>query len=124
MTTAIIVAIITAISTTVPQLISTNMKNKHELALKRLEYFELTKKNVITDFIIAVGECMDNSSGLAPVKSKEYYKSLNVLLAYFPKLNMENINQLTESIYSTDAKIQKALTPIIQELSKLLSEIE
>ena len=124
MNTAIIVAIITAISTTVPQLISTNMKNKQELAIKKLEYSELIKKNVITEFIIAVSNCMDNGSGLAPVQSKEYYKRLNILLTYFPNINQESIDNLTKSIYSNDKTIQKSLMPVIQELSKLLYEIE
>lgn len=124
MNTTIIVAIITALSTTLPQIISTCINNRQQLKIKKLEYFELSKKKVITDFIVAVGNCTDNSNGLAPCQSIEYYKHLNILRTYFPDLNENNINNLTKSLYDSDESIQTALLPILKELSKLLSEIK
>ena len=124
MNTTIIVAIITALSTTLPQIVSTCINNRQQLKMKKLEYFELSKKKVITDFIIAVGNCTNNSNELAPSQSIEYYKQLNILRAYFPNLNEKNIDKLTESLYYSDEYIQTALLPILKELSKLLSEIK
>lgn len=44
-------------------------------------------------------------------------------MTYFPNLNQQNINKLNESIHNDNDDIQKAIYPIILELSKSLSEI-
>lgn len=119
----IVVAIITALSTTIPQLISNYMNNKHQLKIKKIELFEVAKREAIINFLNSVGNCTDNGIGINTIQSTEYHKCLNVLMTYFPNLNQQNINKLNESIYNDNDDIQKAIYPIILELSKSLSEI-
>lgn len=123
MDTTVVVAIITASSAIIPQIISTYMNHRYQLKIKKLELFEVAKREAIIKFLNSVGNCEDNAPGLNTIQSTEYHKNLNILMTYFPNLNKQNIDKLSKSIYENNDDIQKAIYPIILELSKLLSEI-
>ena len=123
MSDTIWIAIITACATTIPQIILAIISNKQTIKIKKLEYFELAKKNAIIDFIDAVGNCINSGSGLTIEIISNYYKHLNTLRVYFPDLDEKILEELTKKIYSNNNDIQTAIKPILKELSKLLSEI-
>lgn len=124
MNTTIIVAIITALSAIAPQLISNHMNNKHQMQLKKIELFEMSKKDAIINFISAVAQCTDKEPGVYNQDLSDYYKNLNILRTYFPSIDKKLLDNLTSVIQSTDTEIQNKMTPIIEELSKLLVEIK
>ena len=122
MDATIIVAIITLCSAIIPQTISTLLKNKHELALKKFETFNLAKQDAILNFASAIANCMGDGSGLTTKQVQEYFKSLYSLLVYFPQLDSSLIDSLTSSIYDSDRSIENFANPVIKQLSKLLVE--
>lgn len=123
MSDTIIVAIITAIVTTVPQIVVNIVNNKHQLKLKQYELRKTVYQKVIDEFIENVTNCMDDDVGLSAKQSINFYKSINKIQIYFPKLDKKLIDNLVQNIQKDDVTIEETLKPIVKELSKLLTEI-
>lgn len=123
MSDTIIVAIITAIATTVPQIVVNIINNKHQLKLKQYELRKTIYQKVVDEFIENVTNCMDDYNGLSTKQSINFYQSINKIQIYFPKLDKKLIDNLVQNIQKDDDTIEKTLKPIVKELSKLLSEI-
>lgn len=123
MSDTIIVAIITAIATTVPQIVVNIINNKHQLKLKQYELRKTIYQKVVDEFIENVTNCMDDYNGLSTKQSINFYQSINKIQIYFPKLDKKLIDNLVQNIQKDDDTIEETLKPIVKELSKLLSEI-
>lgn len=123
MSDTIIVAIITAIATTVPQIVVNIINNKHQLKLKQYELRKTVYQKVVDEFIENITNCMDDDVGLSAKQSINFYKSINKIQIYFPKLDKKLIDNLVQNIQKDDVTIEEALKPIVKELSKLLTEI-
>lgn len=123
MSDTIIVAIITAVATTVPQIVISIINNKHQLKIKQYESKKVFYQSVVDEFIENVTACMNSNGGLSNIQSINFYKSINRIQIYFPNINKKNIDKLSDVIYSNKDTIIHYLEPVIKELSKLLSEI-
>lgn len=122
MSDTIWVAIITALATTVPQIINSVINYHKDIKQKQLELFETNRLNAIVEFLDAVGETYSRE-GLAKVEKYKFDKSLNKLLLYFPNINSDEITKIFDSTQEWDsAKRSDALKPLIKQLSKSISE--
>lgn len=124
MSETIWVAIITALATTIPQLINAWISYHKDIKEKQLEMFEQNRLNAIVEFLDAVGG-MYSRDGLTQVEKYKFDKTLNKLLLYFPNINEEDITKIFNSTKEWDsAKRFTALKPLIKQLSKSISEKE
>ncbi len=124
MTETIWVAIITALATTIPQLINTWISYHKNIKEKQLEMFEQNRLNAIVEFLDAVGGTYSRD-GLSLGEKNNFDKSLNKLLLYFPNINEDDISKIFNSTKEWDsAKRFTALKPLIKQLSKSISEKE
>ena len=109
------VAVILLISSIVSPWLITRENNKHQLKLKRLDFYESSKRQALENFIKYASQCYNGSS---PVNDYNYYESLNNLYIYFVYIP-ENINNLKN--YSGTSFINE-LTNIAQYLSKQITK--
>lgn len=123
MTETIWVAIITAISTTVPNIVITIIKNQQELKLKKFETLELAKRQSVINYLEALGDCFTNDGSIALELAKKYQKAVHNLLFYFPDLDLKLITEARNSINTckSDQKINEIM-PLIKQLSKSLED--
>lgn len=122
MSDTILVAIITALATTIPQIINSIISYHKDMKQKQLELFEKNRLSAIVEFLDTVGETYSHN-GLAQFKKYKFDKSLNKLLLYFPNINSEEITKIFNSTKEWDSvKRIDALKPLIKQLSKSISE--
>lgn len=123
MSDTILVAIITAIATTIPNIIIAIIKNKQELKLKKFETLELAKRQAIIDYLDSLGECFTSDGGILIQQAQKYQKSANRLIFYFPNLDIDLIESARNSIQTckSEEKIE-AVMPLIKELSKSIKD--
>ena len=122
MSETIWVAIITACASVIPQLIIVIFRYKQEIVVKKQEVLECAKKEALTNFITIVTACSENIGKLTEQQINEYYKCLNILLVYFPNSNKNNIAELSRMLYGSNNVINDKLSPIVSDLSRLLTE--
>lgn len=129
MNTTVLVALITGVATTVPPIIINIINNYNQLKVKNVEYNRTVRQKIVDEFIEKATNCMgiiDNQ------KIAEYYDGLYSLLIYFPSINKDNIDRLSDKIdyklgnhadsKSDNSLIRHCLDIVIKELSKELSE--
>lgn len=122
MSDTILVAIITALATTIPQIINSIISYHKDMKQKQLELFEKNRLSAIVEFLDTVGETYSRE-GLAQFEKYKFDKSLNKLLLYFPNINSEEITKIFNSTKEWDSvKRIDALKPLINQLSKSISE--
>lgn len=122
MSDTILVAIITALATTIPQIINSIISYHKDMKQKQLELFEKNRLSAIVEFLDTVGETYSHN-GLAQFEKYKFDKSLNKLLLYFPNINSEEITKIFNSTKEWDSvKRIDALKPLIKQLSKSISE--
>lgn len=123
MNTTVLVALITGLSAIVPNIIITILNNRQQFKLQKFEIDEVAKRNAIIEFANSVSDCISDNGSLSINNSIRYDKALNKLLFYFPNLNIETIQRLTDSLFDIDINSkQDVLRPLIKELSKELFE--
>lgn len=122
MSDTIWVAIITALATTVPQIIIAIINYFKEIKQKQLEIFEQNRLNTIVEFLDVIGSTY-SKEGLSLNEKYKFDKSINKLLLYFPNINSDEITKIFASTKEWDsAKRSDALKPLIKQLSKSISE--
>ena len=122
MSDTIWVAIITALATTVPQIIIAIINYYKDIKQKQLELFEQNRLNTVVEFLNTIGETY-SKEGLSLEKKYKFDKSLNKLLLYFPNIDSEEITKIFNSTEIWDsAKRSEALKHLIKQLSKSISE--
>ena len=124
MSDTILVAIITACATTIPGIIVAIINNFFQLKFKKLEAYELAKRNALIDFNEKATEYCSNDLKNGKV---EYEKSLNNLYIYFPSFNDLNISVLNNARSVSDNVGDKnlyfsQLSKTIKQLSNLLKK--
>ena len=92
MSDTILVAIITALATTVPQIINSIITYRKDIKQKQLEFFEKNRLNAIVEFLDTVGETYSRE-GLSQIEKYKFDKSLNKLLLYFPNIDNEEVTK-------------------------------
>lgn len=122
MNTTIWVALITALSTITPPLISKFIDYRKEIKFKGIELYDKNQKQVILDFIDATTSLIGNKS-LTKQQKANYYTTSYKLFVFFPELDKNLINRLNDVVENyDDSEIPSRLKKVISELSKSLSE--
>ncbi len=121
MSDTIWVAIITALATTIPQIIIAIINYYKEIKQKQLELFEQNRLNAIVEFLDTIGSTYIKE-GLSLNEKHRFDKALNKLLLYFPNITNSEITKIFDSTKEWDsAKRSDALKPLIKQLSKSIS---
>lgn len=110
------IAIILLISSIVSPIITALINNKYQLSLKKLDMYEVSKRDALSEFIKSATKCSKNHTS---EDVNNYYCNLNNLYIYFSNIpdSIEDVlghNQITD----TDE-----LTKIVQELSKQIKKL-
>lgn len=122
MSETILVAIITACATTIPQLITCVSNNKREKELKRIEIYNSNLYSVVTEFLEVAGR-LQLKSGICNKDKSDFCSAVNKLLLYFPNIDANIISKIFYSLSEDNVNTrQQAIQPLIKELSKSLSE--
>ena len=122
MSDTIWVAIITAIATTVPQIIIALINYRKDIKQRQLELFNQNRLNIIIEFLDTVGGIYSNDS-IALREKSDFEKSLNKLLLYFPDIDSKEFANIFNSTKEWDtAKRCEALRPLIKQLSKSIKD--
>ncbi len=123
MSDTIWVAIITACATTIPQIIIAIINKNKEIKLKKFEYYNQNRLQVIFDFLDAVGEIY-SKDGINLKEKANFQKSLHKLTLYFPKIDYKIFDKIYNSLSEWDVTSRhEALQPLIKELSKSIKDI-
>lgn len=111
------VAVILLIASIISPIVTTLINNKHQLKLKKLEIFEIQKRNVLEEFIACSSKRMTGS--FSPSQLSDFYNSLNKLYIYF-----SNIPETANSLISlSDEKFTNELTNIVVTLGKQIKKV-
>ena len=86
--------------------------NKHQLRLKKIENYELSKRKALENYISCATACYD---GFAPMQESAYYNSVYDLYVYFSNIPSE-VDSLLE--FSNTENFNEQLQRIVQDLSK------
>lgn len=123
MNTTVLVAIITALSAIIPNILITYLNNKQQFKIKKFEIDEVAKRQVIFEFSTAISEISSYDGTIPEENFVKYQCALSKLLFYFPNLDKELLDYLDDTLCDIDSfgKIE-VLQTIIKELSKELLE--
>lgn len=117
-------AVILGVIAVVTPMLTALINNRHQLKVKRFENQELAKRQALIDFINVVGDCAMYDGKLSSSNMKQFQKSANTLLVFFPNINIEVLDKIQNAILQTNVTIKdKELRPLIIELSKSLKQI-
>ena len=105
-----VVAIILFVSSIVSPWLVTRENNKQQLKLRKLDLFEIAKRNVLENFINCASKYVNSFS---PKEHEEYLCALNSLYIYF-----DNIPSEIQNLTSNVKQFPSELTNIVQVLSK------
>ena len=121
MSDTIWVAIITASSAIIPQIINKIIDYHKDLKLKKIEYYNQNKLDAIVDFLDSIS--IYTKDGLTSSEKKDFDKAVNKLLLYFPNIDDKVFSNIFESLseWNTSER-QKTIHPFIKKLSKSISE--
>ena len=116
MSDTILVAIIVALSSSIPTIISTIYINHLQFKLKRFELSQNAKDNAVIDYLNSVGTGL---LGRTYGDIEKYHNACQVLLYYFPNLDIKLLNNVIKNNKEEgiDKKLEKVY-PIIKQLSK------
>lgn len=113
-----VVAIILLISSVISPWLVNRENNKHQLKLKKLDLYEKSKRNALSEFIECAQEYLLNSSYKEP--TIKYYSSLNKLFIYFSDIDLTTFIPFEKTIDDEEnyRKSIHALSKIVHVLSK------
>lgn len=119
MSDTIWVAIIVALSSSIPTVIITIANYKIQFKLKRFELSQISKDKAVINYLENLSSCLMGVGNI-----EEYQKSVHILTYYFPNLDIELLNQVitNNKEEGIDKKLEKAY-PIIKQLSKLRKDL-
>lgn len=111
-------SIILALVSILANIINTLINNTYQKNLKKLEMYELQKREVLQNFINDSVECIKNENSWR--QNKEFVKSLYTLPLYFKCADIDMINKINKAIDNSnnDDAIKVTFTTIIQDLSE------
>lgn len=106
------VAFILLVSSILSPWLVAKENNKHQLRLKKIENYELSKRKILETYINCAIVC---NNGFAPSQESSYFNSVYNLYLYFKDVPHE-VNELLH--YSETLEFKKQLQNIVQALSK------
>ncbi len=121
MSDTIWVAIIVALSSSIPTIISTIYINHLQFKLKRFELSQNSKDKAVINYLENVSSCL---LGHEVGNIVDYQKSVHILTYYFPNLDIKLLNQaiLNNKEEGIDKKLERVY-PVIKQLSKLRKDL-
>ena len=116
-----VVAIILLISSVVSPWLVNKENNKHQLSLKKLDLYEISKRKALADFIDSAEEYLLNIHVIE--QSVKYYASMNKLFLYFSNLDLTLFVPFEKACKEENLSIATVeLSKISQALSKQVSK--
>lgn len=115
-TLSIIIIFVTSISPIIVAIIN----NNHQYKIKKLEMFELQKREVLEHFISASIDAFNQDNWN---RNKEFMKSLYALQLYFKIANVELLKQINE-IIDGNPNIDKFKLSFVKVITALSKEIQ
>ena len=116
------ITIILLISSIISPIVTTVINNKHQLALKKLDMYEIEKRKALADFIECAEDFLLNPHYVE--QSVKYYSSLDKLFIYFSDISLNTFTSLEKASKNLDdlsiAKLE--LSKIAQKLSKQIKK--
>lgn len=110
-----LIAISIGLAAVISPIATAIINNKHQLELKKLEIYELAKRNALENFIKSASRCFDSRT-LGNLY--DYYNSLNNLYIYFTNIPSE-ISNLENC---SGSKFTKELNNIVIKLSSQIQK--
>lgn len=108
-----VIAFVSPIATTI-------INNRHQTKLKKLDMYEVAKRNALTNFIESAETVIlsHNDDDL-----NNYFSSLNVLFIYFDNIYRSKFDKLSDNIKNKNSSTANAeLIKLTQELSKQINK--
>lgn len=109
------VAVILLISSIVSPITTTIINNIHQTNIKKLEMYELSKRNALEDFVKCASKCFDAPS-LGYLY--DYYNSLNNLYIYFSDVPPETNNLISLKGTSFNQQLTSIVVKLSSEIKK------
>lgn len=106
-----IVAVVIGISAILSPIVTAFINNCYQIKIKKIDMYELSKRNALENFIKCASRCSD---GPSPKDKYDFFDSLNTLYIYFNNVP-DTINTL---FCNHGADFNRQLTNIVQVLSK------
>lgn len=122
------VAVILFISSVVSPIITTHMNNKHQKELKKIDIYENSKKEALSNFIESAQ--LLNYDFTNPENLHEYCISFDKLFIYFSDISLDTIKDLEKARVELSKnenqenfiKANREITKIVQVLSKQIAK--
>lgn len=122
------VAVILLISSVVSPIITTYMNNKHQKELKKIDIYENSKKEALSNFIESAQ--LLNYDFTNPENLHEYCISFDKLFIYFSDISLDTIKDLEKARVELSKnenqenfkKANREITKIVQVLSKQIAK--
>ncbi len=110
-----VVAIGLGLSAVISPIATAVINNRHQLSIKKLEMYELAKRDALEKFIKYATRCFNGKSNS---DLYAYYDSVNNLYIYFSNVpkNINNLEHLLGNDFTSE------LSNIVQDLSKQIKK--
>ena len=116
-----VVAVILLISSVVSPWLVNKENNKHQLNLKKLDLYEISKRKAVADFIDSAEDYLLNLHYVE--QNVKYYASMNKLFLYFSNLDLTLFVPFEKACKEENVSVATAeLSKISQVLSKQISK--
>lgn len=114
LTLSIVIAVIALIS----PIITTVINNRHQLKIKKIDMYEESKRQALSEFIENAQEYLLNSDYEKP--TIKYHSSLDKLFLYFSDIDLNTFISFEKAIKNKDdfSIAMDELTKIVQVLAK------
>lgn len=115
-------SVLLALSTVLANVVSTLLNNNYQIKIKKLEMYELQKREVLQNFINSTIECYKNNNDWR--QNKEFMKYLFTMQLYFKSANSKFIQALNSLMDSEldksdfDLQFAKVISKLSEEIQK------
>ena len=116
----ITLSIIIVTITTLSPIAVAFLNNRHQFKIKKLELFELEKRNSLKNFIDTSIECFNQDNW---INNKEFIKALYTLQLYFKSADVKLIDKINKVIISNPDK-DKFKMSFVSVISVLAKEVQ
>ena len=110
-----VIAIGLGLSAVISPIFTAIINNRYQLSLKKLEMYEIAKREALENFIKCASKCFNGKNN---AEAYAYYDSVNNLYIYFSNVpkNINNLEHLLGNNFTNE------LSNIVQDLSKQIKK--